>query len=147
MMRVQLAREDGLADRSWLRSVVTRAQLGLVGAGQALQTDGKFGRDTEAAVRAFQSSAGLPESGIVDRAIWEALSPHIEAPLADRTAVITRELPGFRGDLEWVDLQEGHHGVPFWPGGGSGVTVDPGIDLGQADASLVDLYQPLVSPN
>ena len=147
MMRVQLAREDGLADRSWLRSVVTRAQLGLVGAGQALQTDGKFGRDTEAAVRAFQSSAGLPESGIVDRAIWEALSPHIEAPLADRTAVITRELPGFRGDLEWVHLQEGHHGVPFWPGGGSGVTVGPGIALGQADASLVDLYQPLESPN
>ena len=69
------------------------------------------------------------------------------APLADRTAVITRELPGFRGDLEWVHLQEGHHGVPFWPGGGSGVTVGPGIALGQADASLVDLYQPLESPN
>lgn len=39
-------------------------------------------------------------------------------------------LPGFRGDLARVHRWEGHNGRPYWPGGASGVTLDPGFDLG-----------------
>ncbi len=34
--------------------------------------DGRFGEDTAAAVRQFQTEAGLPADGNVDRATWEA---------------------------------------------------------------------------
>jgi len=44
---------------------------------------------------------------------------------------------GFRGDAAWVHALEGHAGYPYWPGGQSGVTLDPGVDLGYADESLV----------
>ena len=46
-------------------------------------------------------------------------------------------LPGFRGDIGWIHKQEGHRGWPYWPGGASGVTLDPGVDLGSADPELV----------
>lgn len=45
-------------------------------------------------------------------------------------------LPGFRGDLAWLHAREGHNGRPYWPGGQSGVTVDPGLDLHYADWNL-----------
>lgn len=43
----------------------------------------------------------------------------------------------FRGDLAWIHEQEGHRGHPYWPGGASGVTIDPGLDLGHADQALI----------
>jgi GH24 family phage-related lysozyme (muramidase) len=43
----------------------------------------------------------------------------------------------FQGDAAWVHQLEGHAGRPYWPGGQSGVTLDPGVDLGYADESLV----------
>lgn len=46
-------------------------------------------------------------------------------------------LPGFRGDLAWLHAREGHRGVPYWPGGASGVTLDPGLDIHHADWTLV----------
>lgn len=46
-------------------------------------------------------------------------------------------LPGFRGDLAWIHDREGHVGRPYWPGGESGVTLDPGIDIGYCDPALV----------
>jgi len=46
-------------------------------------------------------------------------------------------LTTFRGDLEWVHGREGHAGKPYWPGGNSGVTLDPGVDLGYAPLSLI----------
>ena len=52
----------------------------------------------------------------------------------------------FRGDLNWIHEREGHAGKPYWPGGQSGVTLDPGVDLGYADDELVNRYQPLVTP-
>lgn len=52
-------------------------------------------------------------------------------------------LPGFTGDLEWVHQQEGHAGHPYWPGGGSGVTIDPGLDLGHAGKATIDAALPL----
>jgi hypothetical protein len=47
------------------------------------------------------------------------------------------EHAGFRGDAAWVHALEGHCGRPYWPGGESGVTLDPGVDLGHADETLV----------
>lgn len=54
---------------------------------------------------------------------------------------------GFRGDAAWVHELEGHAGHPYWPGGQSGVTLDPGVDLGYAGETLVvacydDLFPP-----
>lgn len=47
-------------------------------------------------------------------------------------------LPGFRGDLHWLHERESHAGHPYWPGGASGVTLDPGLDIHHADWSLVE---------
>ncbi len=47
-------------------------------------------------------------------------------------------LQGFRGDLSWVHAREGHAGKAYWPGGASGVTLDPGVDLGHAKPSLIE---------
>lgn len=56
-------------------------------------------------------------------------------------------LPGFAGDLGWIHAREGHRGRPYWPGGGSGVTLDPGFDLGHAEPALFGrLYGPLLPP-
>ncbi len=40
-----------------------------------LTTDGEFGSVTEAALKAFQKSKGLEETGIADAKTWEALGP------------------------------------------------------------------------
>lgn len=46
-------------------------------------------------------------------------------------------MPGFRGDLAWIHAWEGHRGRPYYPGGAwSGVTLDPGADLGHIDWAL-----------
>jgi GH24 family phage-related lysozyme (muramidase) len=59
-----------------------------------------------------------------------------------------RMLNQFRGDLPWIHQREGHSGVPYWPGGESGVTLDPGIDLGYADPELIkDIYKDILTPN
>jgi len=55
-------------------------------------------------------------------------------------------LKGFRGNLEWVHAREGHNGKPYWPGGVSGITFDPGMDLGHAKKSLIEqLYKSLLT--
>jgi GH24 family phage-related lysozyme (muramidase) len=42
--------------------------------------------------------------------------------------------------------REGYAGKAYWPAGQSGVTLDPGIDLGYAAAALVEqLYTPILS--
>jgi peptidoglycan hydrolase-like protein with peptidoglycan-binding domain len=38
-----------------------------------LATDGQFGKGTAAGVRAFQATVNLPQTGVVDRATWDAL--------------------------------------------------------------------------
>ena len=63
------------------------------------------------------------------------------------TPVAENNLAGFRGDLAWVHAREGHRGSPYWPGGASGVTLDPGVDLGHANPDLIEsLYAPLLEP-
>ncbi len=43
-----------------------------------LSSDGDFGPATEAAVKAFQKQSQLPETGIVDAAVWSKLGPLVE---------------------------------------------------------------------
>jgi len=139
MIKVQLRQNDGLSSgRIWLGSVVKNVQLGLVQAGHPMTADGKFGSDTAGVVKAFQRNQGAPESGIVDRATWSALEDDLEAATGAEAARIAGFLGHFQGDLDWIHEKEGHRGRPYWPGGASGVTLDPGVDLGHASPGLVE---------
>lgn len=51
---------------------------------------------------------------------------------------VAQLLPGFRGDLAWLHAREAHKGRPYWPGGESGVTLDPGLDVHYAEWGLVE---------
>ena len=53
--------------------LVVWAQSHLVAAGHSLPITGIFGKLTRAAVRRFQSSRGLPPSGVIGSDTWEAL--------------------------------------------------------------------------
>ncbi|SCY15434.1 peptidoglycan-binding protein [Desulfoluna spongiiphila] len=130
-----LKQGDGFSRQSpELRPEVKVFQQGLVKAGYPVDTDGLFGRGTEAELKRFQADKGLAATGIVDSDTWKALETGGEI------------LRGFRGDAAWVHAREGYAGKAYWPGGESGVTLDPGIDLGYAASSLVEkLYGPLFS--
>lgn len=61
-------------------------------------------------------------------------------------ADVASTLHGFRGDVGWIHRWEGHAGKPYWPGGASGVTLDPGLDLGHAPRELIaEAYEPRLS--
>ena len=152
MIRAAVSLGDGLpSGRTWLHSVVRSIQLALIDAGylkpsaDIFQTaDGKFGRGTDKAVKSFQLDNKLVMTGVVDRATWSCIEPHLQAALGEQEARTAELLKRFRGDLDWVHEKEGHRGRPYWPGGQSGVTLDPGVDLGYADRDLVErLYGPL----
>jgi D-alanyl-D-alanine carboxypeptidase (penicillin-binding protein 5/6) len=49
---------------------------------QRLGVDGEFGPATAAGVKAFQSLAGLAETGVVDAATWTALGPVVSGTVA-----------------------------------------------------------------
>ena len=146
MIKALLRQNDGLSrGRIWLGSVVKNAQLGLVQAGHPMTADGKFGSGTAGAVKAFQRNHDVAETGAVDRSTWTALEDDLEAATGAEAARVAQILDQFQGDLDWVHAKEGHRGRPYWPGGASGVTLDPGVDLGHASASLIEqLYGPLV---
>lgn len=146
MIRVVLKSGDGFGERGWLQTIVRHVQEGLSQAGCTIGLDGAFGSETETAVQAFQKANGLPVTGLVDRQTWAALSPYLKEKLGPREQLIATLLPAFQGDPDWVHQQEGHRGIPYWPGGNSGVTLDPGIDLGYADRALVEqLFVPLLT--
>ena len=112
---------------SGFRFDVARLQRALNDTGEGLLVDGIFGGGTERAVRAFQRAHGLTVDGRVERRTWKALEHHSEfaQPIGLDTAT---HLPSFRGDLLWIHAWEGHRGRLYWPGGASGVTLDPGLD-------------------
>ena len=75
--------------------------------------------------------------GATQRALEAALGWKLPA------AVEPERVPGldtFRGDLHRVHAWEGHNGAPYWPGGASGVTLDPGFDLGHNIESRLRRY-------
>ena len=51
----------------------------------AIDADGVFGPGTQAAVEDFQRASGLPVSGVVDTATWQALGDRVTAPAVDPT--------------------------------------------------------------
>jgi hypothetical protein len=59
--------------------LVVWAQQHLKGAGQSLSVDGDFGSGTQSAVKGFQGGAGLPVTGRIDTATWQALLQHAPA--------------------------------------------------------------------
>ena len=132
--------------RAWLRSVVRSVQRGLVEWGLDVDVDGWFGADTRATIRRFQTRVGLATTGVADRATWNQLEPSVVSALKQWQPHVAAQLPTFRGDLDWVHDQEGHRGQAYWPGGVSGVTLDPGVDLGHANPDLIaNLYRPLMN--
>ncbi len=134
MKNPTLKYRDGFRSQSPdLRGDVERLQQLLVRAGYHLESDGLFGDDTVQAVRSLQSEKGLAVNGVAGPEVWQALG---HGDQEGRSAV-TR-LKGFRGDLSWIHAREGHAGRAYWPGGASGVTLDPGVDLGHAKTSLVE---------
>lgn len=137
MVRAIVRQGDGWTSRVWLRSVVRNIQCGLAESRIDVDVDGRFGRGTATGLKKFQSRVGVDTTGVADRATWNELEPAIITALGQRQPHVADQLPDFRGDLHWVHDQEGHKGRPYWPGGASGVTLDPGVDLGHANPDLV----------
>jgi Putative peptidoglycan binding domain len=64
---------------------VRRAQLLLAARGHDVRVDGAFDDDTEAAVKAFQKSAGLAVTGMIDDPTWSAITGvPVSGSLADQ---------------------------------------------------------------
>lgn len=112
----------------------------------AITVDGTFGSETKAAVRLFQMTYGLEPDGVVGRYTWAELMrhgfdngvgriPQMEDHLHD---VGNSPMPYFLGDTDWIHEWEGHVGKAYWPGGKSGVTLDPGFDLAMVEPHLVE---------
>ncbi len=144
-----LRKDDGFqATTPDLRDSVERLQRALIRVGYWLTADGLFGEGTQNAVEEFQRQAGLTVDGIAGPATWRTLSPYIRP--SERPAPPPAEpvdgFENFRGDLAWLHAREGHAGKPYWPGGNSGITLDPGFDLGaQREHTLRRIYAGILS--
>lgn len=134
--------DDGFArGRPAFRTEVQHLQRTLNGLGYPMPVDGFFGTTTEAAVKQLQKAGGSPATGAVDTDTWKLIEARLTGahqPAAgpdNKTQVQTEaaRLSGFRGDIAWIHAREGHAGKAYWPGGASGVTLDPGFDLGQQE--------------
>jgi D-alanyl-D-alanine carboxypeptidase (penicillin-binding protein 5/6) len=92
-----------------------------------LGVDGDFGPATEAVVRQFQETNGLPVTGIVDSAFWDKLGPVVDEAIVPDPAVINAEtLP--------KQPMEPLAGPPF-------VTSDAWIIVNAADGKTVDAFE------
>ncbi|MEW9797039.1 pesticin C-terminus-like muramidase [Alteromonas sp. CYL-A6] len=137
-----LTMNDGFPNqRPGSRSEVKHLQRLLNHTGFTLTADGYFGQATKDAVMRFQQAESYPATGDVDDATWQALEKRLAARLTDAatapTALPDTELEGFRGDSHWIHQREGHAGKAYWPGGASGVTLDPGFDLGHQETDAI----------
>lgn len=158
--------EDGFQrGRAELRAEVAHLQRMLEKAGYNVKHDGFYGPATEAIIKELQEKHSLEITGVVDNNTWDAIekeafsrsqtqddddttretetssdsSSDIDVPDKD-TNEIESGFADFKGRLEWVHTQEGHRGKPYWPGGRSGVTLDPGFDLGYQDIDITNEY-------
>ena len=147
MIFAVLRKGDGISsERIFLTSVVRNLQTGLRAAGHAVSPDGQFGTNTENAVKAFQIAEHVEANGIVNKTTWTQLSPHLQSTVGVRQSKLREFLRNFDGDLGWVHEREGHRGTAYWPGGASGVTLDPGVDLGQVGSETIQaFYGPLLT--
>ncbi len=124
--------------------------------GVTVEADGFYGQATKDGVTELQKQADLPQTGSTDDATWLALekllikrAPQIDSSaLASGTAHASTAIrEDFHGDIAWIHQREGHAGKAYWPGGASGVTLDPGFDLGQQEpAQLNEYYQTILTP-
>lgn len=147
-MLATLRKRDGFPDTTPdRRPLVERLQRALNKAGHPTDVDGLFGAGTERALKAFQRSQGLQVDGIVGPATWRALGPHLRKRERPPTFDHVPGFETFHGDLDWVHQREGHAGKPYWPGGSSGVTLDPGFDLGHQTIDRTrSLYGSIFTP-
>lgn len=110
----------------------------LASLGYRVQLSETFDARTALAVEAYQRSAWLAPDRIVGAITWRAL-------LSDVAGLGEASLAGFRGRLGFTAAREGHRGYPYWPGGASGVTLDPGFDVSRnTEARLVHVYGGLI---
>lgn len=124
--------------------------------GVVLEADGFFGQATHDGVIALQQRADLPQTGSMDDATWQALERQLIDSAANLQAEELNKAPtqrdidmrdDFHGDISWVHHREGHAGKAYWPGGASGVTLDPGFDLGQQEPEQLDAhYRHILTP-
>lgn len=134
------------------RDEVKTLQQLLADNGQDVSVDGYFGAGTTQAVKNFQRSRGLDADGLVGPNTWEALEQKGQSkpqPTVTEQDEVNEDSPleGFHGDLAWVHAREGYGFKAYWPGGASGVTLDPGMDVGHAKFSLIEkLYKDILSP-
>lgn len=141
MIFAVLRKGDGISkERLFLTSVVKNLQSGLQAAGHGGSPDGQFGANTENAVKAFQAAERLEANGVVNKLTWTPLSPHLQSTVGIIQTKVREHLRNFEGDLGWVHEREGHRGTAYWPGGASGVTLDPGVDLGQVDWDTIEQF-------
>lgn len=128
------------------RDAVLRLQRALVRASFKIDADGLFGQGTRKVVMAFQDQMGLVVDGVVGPATWSKLKPFLRVGEKQYNDFNGKSLlQGFNGDLTWVHEREGHAGRPYWPGGASGVTLDPGFDLGYQNRDQLRACYPELS--
>lgn len=83
-----------------------------------------------------------------ERAVMDCGPAYIQemrAAESIRNRHVAHDLSKFRGDLGFLHELEHHHGLPYWPGGESGITLDPGYDLGHAWVRNLLLYVPYLT--
>jgi GH24 family phage-related lysozyme (muramidase) len=137
----------------------------LTKAGYKVKRDGFYGPATEAIIKKLQQKYSLEITGDVDNNTWNAIEieafsrsqnqdisdiaretetkrdTSTESVVPDKhTNEIKFGFADFKGQLEWIHNQEGHAGKPYWPGGRSGITLDPGFDLGYQDIDITYEY-------
>lgn len=150
--------EDGFQKgRAEFRTEVAHLQRLLQGMSYKLESDGYYGPSTEAIISLFQQTENLFVTGCVNNETWMAIENRIlsiasEKKKVDRSNSRTEttstpeeenteiQFVRFRGDLHWLHKQEGHAGKAYWPGGSSGVTLDPGFDLGYQDLEVTTAH-------
>lgn len=101
------------------------------------------GPDLVAPIRAYQECCGIkPAQGVLGPITRRSLQTEVEFKRAASARV------WYHGAVGHILQAEGLVGRPYWPGLNSGVTLDPGFDLGQNDRETFRrLYQDMLTPS
>lgn len=111
----------------------------------SIALDGVYGPKTIAAVVAFQKARGLRPDGVVGPRTWAEIDRLQDRDGSDVDTVKPLCLPKDI-DIDWLYEWEDFQGYPYCPGGKSGVTLDPGFDLGYAKAAdLLSYYSAVLT--